>query len=380
MKKRILSVCDINPIRFGSFEEFMLELTKIQSENKFEHVIVFRDKPMKNVENALLNAGAKIEIIKPSKYNTINFFKFHKLIKDVQPQIVHFHFYPPYSFINYLHLLTSVKIIYTDHMGIKKVKPFFRKFLRKLYYYTHFKFFDCGVDKIVCVSNFVKLKYTNDYGVHSNKLCVIYNGININRFHKKIDTLPIKNEYNLKDELIITCVAGLRKDKGVQCLIRAATIITKEIPHIKFFIVGDGRYRSHLENLVDKFRLRDYFIFTGFRSNMEDFYSTSFCVVIPSLVDEAFCFVVAEAVASEVPVIAFNSGALEEVFGKIKTVHIIPKNYELLAENIINLSKTTNSVSLLKDGRDEIVNNFSSEACASKYFTLYKDILKVGRT
>ncbi|WIM44998.1 glycosyltransferase family 4 protein [Methanosarcina mazei] len=80
--------------------------------------------------------------------------------------MVHFHFYPIYTVVNYLKLFFNIRIVYTDHMG-KKAKKFSKKLLRKIYYFTNSKLFSSGIDKIICVSNFVKSKYSREYGIDS---------------------------------------------------------------------------------------------------------------------------------------------------------------------------------------------------------------------
>jgi len=367
---RVLSICDISPNRFGSFEEFLVELTGKLKKTGFEHVIIFREKPIKDVEEALLNLGAKLKIIKPSRYSIRNFITFYKVVKEIQPDIVHFHFYPIYTIVNYLIFFSNIRIVYTDHMGGRRAKTPLKKMLRKLFYNVNSKLFNHGIDKIVCVSNFVKSKYLKEYGIISNKLCVIYNGINTDRFQKNIDVARIKEKYGIKDEYIISCV-GLRRDKGPQCLIKAAPIIIKQIPNIKFILVGEGECKGYLQTLIDKLDIKKYVLFVGNISDIKDIYNISSCTVIPSLFEEAFCFVAAEAMATETPIIAFDSGAIKEVvFSKDC---IIPKNYLFLSDKIVDYLKNYNTMK--SESRDYVVEKFSLEKCADSYMQLYTSLL-----
>ena len=148
----------------------------------FKHIIVFREKPTEVVEDALVEKGAEIKLFKPSKFWIYNFFQISRIIKETKPDIVHFHFYPVYTLLNYLKLFYDVLIIYTDHMGYRKTNSSIKKIIRRSYYYTSSKLYEKGIDKIICVSNFVKDKYPNEYGIKPKKMCVIYNGINTNKF------------------------------------------------------------------------------------------------------------------------------------------------------------------------------------------------------
>lgn len=367
----VLSVCDIYPSRCGSFEEFLISFTEKLSEKKFKHVIVFREAPIKVVENALLEKGAEIKVFKPSKSNVYNFICLHGIIKEIKPDIVHFHFYPIYSLLNYLKFFSKIVIIYTDHMGYRSTNSFLKKMARRCYYYINFKVFDKGIDKIICVSNFVKSKYSKEYGINSKKLCVIYNGINIEKFNKSSNIMAIAEKYGIKDKLVVTIV-GLRKDKGPQYLIKAAPSIIKDIPNVVFLFVGEGECKNYLEKTAIQQKITDNVIFTGKVHDIIAIYQLSSCVVIPSEWEEAFCFVAAEAMATETNVIAFDSGAIREVI--FDRSQIVSKDYSTLSASIKKILNENNKYEL---GilRKHVINNFSLDKCVENYISLYQHLL-----
>ncbi|KKG77438.1 glycosyl transferase [Methanosarcina mazei] len=370
-KKSILSICDISPTKFGSFEEFIVSLTIKLKENNFEHIIIFRDRPIREVEDSLLNLGAKIEIVKPSRNSIYNFVTFYKVIKKTRPDVVHFHFYPIYTIVNYLKFFSDIKIVYTDHMGGKKAKTSAKKSLRKIYYLTNSKLFGIGIDRIICVSNFVKSKYLKEYGITSQKLVTIYNGINIEKFKKNQNIDEIKKRYNIKDELVVSFV-GLRRDKGPHCLIRAAPLILKEVPNIKFILVGEGECKGYIETLIEKYGIKENVELIGNVPNITEIYSISSCVVIPSLFEEAFCFVAAEAMSTEVPIVAFDSGAIKEIIYKKESV--ILKNSGLLSEKIIECLKSEDIST--KNAREHVIKSFSLDKNICNHIELYNKLLR----
>ncbi|AKB29740.1 Glycosyltransferase [Methanosarcina siciliae T4/M] len=373
LKKRVISICNISPTKFGSFEEFIVALTDKLKDNNFEHLIIFRDKPIKIVEDSLLNKGAKIEIIKPSKYNIKNFIEFYRIIKKNQPDIVHFHFYPIYTIVNYLSIISDVRIVYTDHMGGKEAKTKFKKMIRLIYYNVNSKLFSYGINRIICVSKFTKLKYVKDYGIHPKNLCVIYNGINIERFNKRCEVGKIKEKYKVKDEFIITCV-GLRKDKGVHYLIKEIPSIIKQIPNIKIILVGEGECRNYLETQVQEYDLKKYVIFTGQISNIEEVFCISSCVVMPTLVEEACPYTALESMAIGVPVIGFDSGGLKEIVIDGQNGYIIPKKSKALVEKIVAIHNKELIDSMGEKCKKRILEKFSLLQCTNKYVELYTKI------
>ncbi|MBP1910293.1 glycosyltransferase family 4 protein [Methanolobus bombayensis] len=368
-KRCVLSICDISPSRMGSFEEFLIYITKKLKDSGFVHVIVFREGPILPVKQALINNGAIIEVIKPSRSNLVNFYTFYSLIKRRSPSIVHFHFYPAYSILNYLKFFFDIHIIHTDHMGGRKAKSPIKKILRRIYYYTNFVFFDVGLDKIVCVSDFVKSKYFKEYGIKSDKLHVIYNGINADKFYKKDDIDPIKKRYDLKDEYIISCV-GMRRDKGPHYLLKAAPLILKEINNVKFILAGEGECQTQLDSMTEELKITDKVIFAGKVPDLSDIYSISSVVVIPSTFEEAFCFVAAEAMAAEAPVVAFDSGAIKDVL--YDPNYIVSVDHKLLAAKVIECIKNGADT---ESARKHVMNNFSLESNVSKHLDVYKSLL-----
>lgn len=371
-KKHVLSICNISPTKFGSFEEFIVSLTMKLKENNFEHTIIFRDRPIKSVEDSLLNLDAEIEIIKPSNSNTYNLLNFYKAIRKNRPDIVHFHFYPVYTIVNYLRFFSNVRIVYTDHMGGKEAKTRFKKIVRRIYYYVNSKLFGCGINNIICVSNFVKSKYSREYGINNGKLFTIYNGINTEKFQKNQNADEIKKRFNIKDEFVITCV-GLRKDKGPHCLLRSAPLILKEVPNTKFILVGEGECKSYLETLIEKFGIKDNVTLVGNVPNIAEIYSVSSCVVIPSLFEEAFCFVAAEAMSTEAPIVAFDSGAIKEII--YKKENVVCRSSRLLSEKIIECLESGDIST--KNAREHVIKNFSLDKNIYNHIDLYKKLLRI---
>lgn len=369
--KHLLSICDISPIRFGSFEEFLVALTIKLNKEGYEHTIVFREKPIKRVEDAFLNLNVDIKILRPSKCVFSRFIQISKLITKVRPNIVHFHFYPIYSIINYLPFFFNITIVYTDHMGGGlKQKFLIRRLLRRIYYYLYSKLFGFGIAKIICVSEFVKSKYPSEYGIKPVKMCVIYNGINVDRFRKKPNELNKNGKYDFNNQLVITSV-GLRYDKGPHYLIKAAPLILQKVPNAIFVLVGDGECKSYLEKLIEDEKIKDHVVILGVLEDMTDLYNISSCVVVPSLCEEAFCFVAAEAMATEIPVVAFNSGAIKEVV--FDRSQLVERDYTLLSNKLSEVLMNTNFNHKLL--RDHIVNNFHLKKCIEQYFYLYESLI-----
>jgi glycosyltransferase involved in cell wall biosynthesis len=362
--RKVLSICDISPSKLGSFEEFIIKLTLDLRLNGISHTIVFREYPTQIVSQKLKDAGASIEIMKPSKWSLFNLLPVCKLIKRTRPDIVHFHFYPIYSVLNYVKYLCNTKVILTDHMGGRNTENNIKKIIRRVYYYSSFLLFNNPIDKIICVSYFVQNKYNKEYGIKSNKFYVIYNGINTDKFMKK-EMSSLKYKYGINDEYVVTCI-GLRRDKGPNYLLNASSLILKKLSNVKFLYIGEGECKELLMKKTKEYGISDKVIFAGKVPDLCSIYNISSVVAVPSTFEEAFCFVAAEAMASEIPVVAFDSGAIKEVLYDSNC--IISKNPEQLATKIVECLEVNYDGKVL---RNHVLTNFLLNEKIKEHVELY---------
>jgi glycosyltransferase involved in cell wall biosynthesis len=133
----------------------------------------------------------------------------------------------------------------------------------------------------------------------SEKSIVIPNGIDYEMIR---GTVPSKEEYDL-------IFAGrLIKEKNVDILINAVSIVGKHIPDIKCIIIGEGPEKNNLEKLVKKLQIEDNIIFKGFMEGYSDLIGqikSTKVFVLPSK-REGFGIVVIEANACGVPVVVVD--------------------------------------------------------------------------
>ncbi len=139
---------------------------------------------------------------------------------------------------------------------------------------------------------------------------VIYNFVDVKRFHKK----PISAFKQLiapDGEKIIIHASNFRKVKRVDDVIKTFQLIAKEIP-AKLLLIGDGPERPELEAMTRKCAQKDDIKFLGKQEQMEDLLPIADLFLLPSEY-ESFGLAALEAMAAEVPVISTNAGGLPEI-------------------------------------------------------------------
>src|SRR3989304_7531145 len=146
-------------------------------------------------------------------------------------------FREPYSYIAYwLAKFIGKKYFGTAH-GTFGVLPFSFPFYKKYFHKRSFK----GAEKIICVSNYTKRRIA-EFG--SYNLAVINNGINYRKFYHRGGAHNAE-----KRENFILSVGALKYRKGYHVSILAFANAKKIINDLRYYIVGDQRDSTYVNQL-----------------------------------------------------------------------------------------------------------------------------------
>lgn len=168
------------------------------------------------------------------------------------------------------------------------------------------KCFDIS-DAVWFVSEAGKKSCLNRYRVKEAVCKIIYNGISPQLLERaKENRIRPNGIYN------IAYIGRLVQEKGVDLLIDAFSEIAKKYD-AKLMIVGDGNYRSNLEEQVEKRNIKGQVIFYGQQSDVSRFLEQTDIFVYPSVRQEVFGISIVEAMAYGIPCIANNVGGIPEV-------------------------------------------------------------------
>jgi glycosyltransferase involved in cell wall biosynthesis len=230
--------------------------------------------------------------------------------------------------------------------------------------------------KVVAVSDVIAMKL-HQCGVSSQKIMVIDNGIDLQRFSSQKRNHLLKESLGIKDgSKVIGTIARLTKEKGHIYLIEAAKNIASVFPGTTFLIVGDGNERDRLEKRVRQLGLEDRVIFTGQRKDIIDILSILDIFVLPSIT-EGLPIALLEALASRLPAVATTVGAVPKVILDRETGLLIePGSPESLRRAISELLSNQERARRLGDqAYRKVEKEFSAKSMAARYFNLYSEIL-----
>lgn len=162
------------------------------------------------------------------------------------------------------------------------------------------------VSVFICISEAIRRDFLRQ-GIPAAKLHRVYNGVDLDHFRPPLeDSRP-------EDEFTVVQIGRMVAWKGQEVFLRAATIVRKNNPRVRFILAGDGPDREALTALAAGLGIDQEVRFTGTVKDIRPLLAASDVVVLPSLEPEPFGRVVIEAMAMGRPVIASDLGGPREI-------------------------------------------------------------------
>ena len=159
-----------------------------------------------------------------------------------------------------------------------------------------------------------------EMGLSMGKIHIVNPAVDPKEFYPDQKPNYLIRKYGIEDHKVILSASRLVPHKGHETVIRALPKVCRQIPQIKYLILGAGHHQNYLKELVKDLNLESYVIFTGFvtDSDLKDYYNLADVFIMLSQAMENFCqvegFGIAflEANACATPVIGGKSGGVEE--------------------------------------------------------------------
>ena len=231
----------------------------------------------------------------------------------------------------------------------------FRAIVRLNYHYA---------DKILPVCHF-NVDWEKELGVPADKIEVIYNGVDLNRF--KPMNMP------QDDVKRIVVMARIDKLKDILNIIDAMETVSEKHGDAVCEIYGpvdDEIYYEQCLNRIEELGLENHVRFMGPTQTPEVEYNRATVVAQPSL-SEGFPFSVIEAMACGKPIVATDVGGVREALGEYGII-VPPRSPRLLANGIIKLLEDEKLREKLgKGARLRAVKLFSHKRFVHEYYRVY---------
>jgi glycosyltransferase involved in cell wall biosynthesis len=201
-------------------------------------------------------------------------------------------------------------------------------------------------------------------------------GIDGKRFNPNNDGDDFREKYGIPEQPTFMYVGRLDEEKRVGDLIRALSLVRKEVD-AQLVIVGDGHQRVELIELAEREGVEGYAIFTGFveDEDLPGAYAATDVFSIAS-VAELQSIVTMEAMATGKPVVAADEKALPHLVHEGVNGHLFePGEVGSLASRLVELLVDEGKRARLGESSLEIVARHNIE----KVLTTFEEFYELAR-
>ena len=175
-------------------------------------------------------------------------------------------------------------------------------------------------------------------GIPNEKIQIVYNGIDSERYAPSESASEVRRKYALPvDGQVVGMIAGLRRWKAQDMLLKSAAIVLEKAPDTVFVLAGDGPEQERLEELADQLGVTANVRFLGRVENVPELLA-ALNVSVLSSVHEAFPLSLLESMAASLPLVATDVGSVCEIVEDGVNGFLVPSgDHEKFAEAILRV-------------------------------------------
>jgi glycosyltransferase involved in cell wall biosynthesis len=232
--------------------------------------------------------------------------------------------------------------------------------------------------KIIVNSEYMKNEVSTIFQLPSEKVWVIPNGVDLEKFDGFERDLNFRRNYASDSEKIVFFVGRLVHEKGVHVLVDAIPKVLKNYNNVKFVISGKGPQLEYLRGRAMALNVIDRIYFTGYIADKDllRLYKCSDIAVFPSLY-EPFGIVALEGMVADVPVVVSDTGGLGEIVNHgVDGMKAYTGNSNSLADCILEiLFNPLKAEEMRKHALKKVNDIYNWKVISQKTKALYEQVL-----
>lgn len=249
-----------------------------------------------------------------------------------------------------------------------------------------------GVNHFIAVSHQTKLDWI-DFGLVEEKIQVIQNGTNPDKFRPIDDFIALRKEWGLSEhDRVISYVGRIDEAKGIESLIKALAVLRQQGLKPQLLIAGKpvahndpekgkeclemgANYQRSLEQLATDLNVGSQVKFLGLLKNPVPLYQVSDVNVLCSIWSEPFARVILESMSCGTPIVGSRiGGTIEALTGEFERGLFTPNDEKDLARCLVQIIDWRSQEPQLGERyRDHVLKHFSLEKLVENFeMTLLK--------
>jgi glycosyltransferase involved in cell wall biosynthesis len=296
----------------------------------------------------------------PHPADVLVWARFMRLIRRLKPDVLHGHGAKAGAFIRLKPRSKGTIHVYTPHGGslhypLNTIKgALYSRLERTLMNRTDLFLFE---------SAFARDTYQRTIGTPKGLVCCVFNGVTAEEFDPIVKAADATN---------VVYVGEFRHIKGADLLIDAVARLRADGKPVTLTLAGDGEELEALKAQIEKLGLTETVRFIGHVKARYGF-SKGNVLVVPSRGD-SMPYVVIEAAAAGIPMVAANVGGIPEIFGTHTEALFAPNIAGAMADAIeLALEDPEAALARAKSLRERIFLHFSQKAMVEGVLAGYRD-------
>ena len=371
--KTLVSVLGFDPFRVGGGEALAREVSVQLGARGWKNVLCFLSAPTDPVREYLSLPNVTIEVLPDSwKLAWKPTRGLARILSRYRPEILHMQFTGFISPYPWLAKCFGVrKVFFTDQSSRPEgyVTPraaWWRRAGTRVANYP--------LDRVVCISDYVRDSWVTADVLPAHRFVRIYNSVDASRC--AADGSALRRKYGIpEDRQVVLQVSWVIPEKGFDDLLAAARLVVDRNPAAHFLMTGEGADRQRLMAETSQAGLQDHVTWTGIVAKPIEsgLYAAADVVCQLSRWEEAFGYVIAEALASGKPVIGTRVGAIPELVRQGQTGFLVERrNPADVAARILELLGDPDLRRRMGEaGRRLAVEEFDQQTNVARLMALY---------
>jgi lipopolysaccharide heptosyltransferase II len=230
--------------------------------------------------------------------------------------------------------------------------------------------------RVIVLSNVIARHMIEDFAVPHERIRLVPRSVDLERF-KYLDPKSKR-----KEEFNVGIIGRITPLKGHLHFIKAMARVSRSVPRLKIWIVGDApaskeAYKEEVQVLVRRLGLWHCTEFLGTQRDIPGILTHLDLVVLATTTHEAFGRVVVEAQAAGVPVVATKVGGVIDIIEDGKNGLLVPPaDHKSMADAILRIFEDVQlAKSLAENAYIKIKEKYTVELMVKSTLDVYRDAL-----
>ena len=223
--------------------------------------------------------------------------------------------------------------------------------------------------RLVSVCSEVEQALCVRFSLPRNRLSVVENGINLDRFLDASARRP-------SDQIVFGAVGRMSPEKNHRVLFAAFALAHSKHSHIRLRLLGGGPLEPDLKALARSLGVEDVVEFCGFSHDVVGFLGTLDVFVLPSS-SEGLPLSLLEAIASGLPVVATAVGGVPRIVQNTGAGWLCaPDSADALRAAMESAIASPDPAERAEKSRRLVAKQYSAERMARDYERVYQELLQ----